>query len=223
MGGRITLLLIVLVFAVAVVVHARTGVIVTGKKRIIVTDAFTYSDGALETVSSAVWVRWNTHADAGYLNVLSNKVKFESGTYAGWYVQKDTFSSSNVYAQITLDTEHALGTDFALYINCQGQGSNTHDGYKMSIFDNAGTKTVGIRRVLNGANTTLGTDNTAVGFTAGDVFRLTNESGTIKGYKNGTLISGIGAADATYTAARVGFVIDTDTTQRLDTFEGGDI
>lgn len=186
------------------------------------TDHFTYSDGELGTVSSANWERWDTNAADGYINVLSGKIKYESG-FGGWYVEKTTYLSSSVYSQITIDTI-AAGMSVGLYVNAAGKGDTTCDGYVLNIWDDGGTKTLEIYEILNNGWTLISASDTTTSYAAGDIFRLANESGTLKAYKNGALISALNIADATYTAARVGIFIDsTGAATRLDNWEGGDV
>lgn len=193
-------------------------------------DYFTYSNGELASVSSNTFVRWETHANAGTINVASNQIQFIKGTenwFNAIYAHKDTFSSRYVYAQIQITNDTGLGTGVA--INLQDQGSLTWDGYVLSVHLDGATKEIEIWRVTDGGTwTKMGDTDTTTGYATGDIFRLAHEAGdNIVVYKNGVVISGVGGVDGSpYTAARVGISLGTEadgTDARSDNWEGGDI
>lgn len=188
------------------------------------TDSFPYSDGVLETVSSSAWTRVRpTFA----MNVLSNKVYNNSGASTNVvYARNATYASKLVYTQWKFDTLGA-GWEMGGIINVQdiGVSDSAYDGYMGICYDNGGgTTRFEIYEILNGGSTLMGSGS-ATTINAGDIGKITHETGdAMKGYLQGSLLSGVGGTDSTYTAATVGIYVDSSTggAWRLDDWEGGD-
>lgn len=187
-------------------------------------DSFTYSNGELETVSSANWERWNT-ALPGLLNVVSNKVGNDATSVTNSvYIWHTTYSGPDYFTQIVADTLGA-NWEMGLFLHAGSKGG-TYTGYILYCYD-AGGSTVKCGMAEDTAfptNTNLVADTT-VTIVAGDILKFTSEGTSLKFYINGSVQSGFTVTNNNKRTGRLGFYIDSTGggAWRVDSWQGGDI
>jgi hypothetical protein len=187
------------------------------------TDAFTYSDGELESVSGGVWVKLRTGGQTA--SITSNALGPGATNFDAPYRYNATYASAALYSQCRVAATVSGVSAFSLIINV-----NTHlDGardYNICEFTDAGGGLANalIGKIVNGTFTSL---DTVSGFAwaANDVVRFENDgSGNLRALINGTPISGLSATDTDNNAFfGVGIMPSTNDAGRLDDWEGGDL
>lgn len=190
-----------------------------------VIDTFTYSNGALETVSGGVW-QINPFNDAASNGVSVNANAARTtvtpgGVGMAWF-DTNTYGA-NQEAYFTATT---VGGYFGLYICLQqpSAGSATGDGYLVEI---EGTN-LSFYRFDNAVGTDIGSGpQTVTALANGDGFGALRFGSSIQAYRrsSGTWSTyGTPVTDATYTSGKLGFVIAEDTARPvIDNFGGGTV
>lgn len=176
-------------------------------------DAFTYADGALQTVSGGVWL----NPIGAWFVVNSNQIVPAVG--AGAVNTRNGLSLTNCEAYITIVTLPGTGEEASL-----GWLDGSGDGYGVG-YTHGAPGTFVIRESAAYTPTTLGA---AISLTlgAGDAigFRVRTTTNEIEGWAR---IGGVWTlqglrTDTTYTTARTLAVSGNGTTMRLDDFGGGE-
>lgn len=165
---------------------------------------------------------WTTPAAASGFNITSNKF---AGTGAGnvsvWNPR--TFGP-DCECYLTVDTLEGVSSSFSVVARAKDTGSlATIDGYAVAHNQLAGTDTIQIQVLTNGAAVTLGANfNQEVA--AGDSLGIRVFGSTIEAwYKSGALAWTLlgSRTDSTYAAAGSLVMIGLGTTGRYSNFGGG--
>lgn len=166
-------------------------------------DAFTYSNGNLATVSSAKWTKLSSFSD---LQVASNQCKGNAGGDAADVIASWGGSITDQYSQITIATNAADGGPSVR--------SNGTDTFYFADAGNAGS--VHIYRTPS--FTDLG--NGAVTWANGDVCYLEMQGTTLVCKQNGTTVATI-LGESTIASGKPGIFI-SGTSLIVDNWAAGD-
>jgi len=190
-----------------------------------VLDPFTYSDGALQTVSSGAWQinPFNDGASDG-VSVSSNAVRptvTPGGVGMAWY---DAVAyGPDQEAHYTVST---VGGYFGIYVCVQqpSAGSATGDGYLIEIED----VNLSFYRFDNAVATGIGAGpQTVTALASGDGFGVLRSGSTIQAYRRSSGVwgtYGTSVSDATYAGGKLGFVMAEDFARPvIDNYGGGNI
>lgn len=160
---------------------------------------------------------WSAITPLGNLAVVSNQCKANAAGNCGNYWNVQTFGP-DCEAYITIVTKGGTGDSATIVARGQGTSSGlTIDGYAVNWTVAAGTDSIVIQRIDNGAPTTL--DTISQEMNNGDQLGIKIIGDTIEAYVNGSLVGS--ATDSTYSAAGDLAVLVVNTTFVLDDFGGG--
>lgn len=187
-------------------------------------DAFTYSNGELETVSAANWERWNT-VNSAILDVSSNKVMNDAASASNSvYIWHTTYSGPDYFTQIVADTLGA-NWEMGLFLHAGSKGGN-YTGYILYCYDAGGSvNKCGMSEVTAFPTSSNLVADATVTIAAGDTLKFTSEGTSLKFYINGSVQGGFTVTNNNKRTGRVGFYIDSTGggAWRADNWSGGDI
>jgi hypothetical protein len=152
------------------------------------TDAFTYSDGDLPTVSSGAWAELVNGADTADVNVSGNKVRSGSSETNSSVAQyTSALSTDDHYAEVDVDT---LNTPYhnrsygSSNVRLEDGGTNQLNTYYYQITKDSAAAVKGrLSKIVLGVGTNL--QDNAQSWTTGDTIKTSADGSTVKGYING--------------------------------------
>jgi hypothetical protein len=174
--------------------------VVPARPETTLTDAFTYSDGSLPTVSSSAWSQSNS-AD---LDVVSNECEesatpptsHSSGKYDTDLSGTDHYAQIDVVSLVAPSAERSWAGAFS---RISYDGSNRTQGYSGEItIDSSSTIKYRGEEWAAGSPTTK--FDLSGSWTTGDTFKMESDGSTHTMYKNGSAISSGSFTDTTYTS-----------------------
>lgn len=186
----------------------------------VVTDSFTYSNGNLQTVSSA----WTVLRTGGQnIAVDTNQIKGAAAADSPYYINSFTAASARMYAQMKVTTLDN-GMDGGLLVCADTALDGSRAYYQANIFWTGSSYAAAVNKFAAGTGTQIGTTPN-VTIANGDTVKFTYETGDVLNiYINGVLVVGPGGSDSALNAnRRVGILTDDTSPARWDDFEGGDI
>lgn len=188
----------------------------------LVSDAFTYSNGALDTVSGGVWAIQTTAG--GGLAVISNEVRESSASSLGRFTTTAP-PSSDYYSEVKLTTVLANVSDEGVgpAVRVVSSGTDQGTGY----FAQCNSVETKLYQVVTGAFLQVGSNGVACAL--GDVVRIevsgTGATVSLVVKRNGTAIITAGDASAGRITATNSYGIwcsHGGGQGQLDNFAGGD-
>jgi hypothetical protein len=192
----------------------------------IATDAFTYSNGVLESVAGGNWT--NLRPSTNDVSVSSNAVVNSGFSTISNYRWDGTGSfTADQYAKITLTTINWTSTPnvkLGVSVRFASDTDANRDGYYAYIQDESGTVHTKIDKVVNGTATNL-SDATGDGFANGDTIELEAEGTTLRVFKNGVELRSVSDSDIGGSSShKPGLSMsDTAALSVMDSWEGGNI
>uniref|UniRef100_A0A6M3JVW3 Uncharacterized protein n=1 Tax=viral metagenome TaxID=1070528 RepID=A0A6M3JVW3_9ZZZZ len=167
------------------------------------TDSFTYSDGALQTVSGGAWALL---AGRDALTVTSGALS--ANIYGENYWALDT-PNNDQYSQITVATFDTCGP-------CVRMSTTA---VTMYYFRPANATTASIRKAIDNTWSTVGSDYSGT-FASGDIYKLSISGTTLTPSQNGTPLEV--RTDSSIASGMLG-IRGNGTTFRMDNWEGGNV
>jgi len=191
-----------------------------------VIDNFNRADGQASFTGGG-WTNQIEGANSGTLTIVSNQLAvFSNGAgeaSSAWYNTSTYGADCEVYC--TVPVKAGAGNPTELYARVQSPGSAAIDGYRVRLWDDAGTDFFDVSRTDNGANTVLGA-TISQEYAAGDSFGMSIIGSTIEvWYKPsaGAWTSLGTRTDSTYSSAGYLGVGMWFSTGRVDDFGGGTV
>ena len=185
------------------------------------TDNFTYSNGNLPspwTVPSQSFSGQTAHTP----QVVSNSLNSQSSFWSISYYNQTT--TNNQYSQIDISAVQSVGS-YASGVMVRIQTNSSWDSYRATVYNNSGTITLMLRKIVGGTDSPLssysvGSSNTAISALPHTI-KLTAVGSTISVYVDGMLT--IQGTDATLTNGYPGIWMDptNGTIAVMDNWAGG--
>lgn len=167
-----------------------------------VSDPFTYSNGALATVSSSAWV-----VDAGALKVASNHVECNASGGSGRARYATDFGTANNDSQFQVQFRGGTNHTGVFVAICRLAGS-TYTGYGQARYLDAGGGGGYIAKYVSGSETSLTSDHGAGGGDFNETLFVSANGTTITATREGSGITGSPVTDSSITTGNyVGFEI----------------
>ncbi len=193
-------------------------------RTLVKSDAFTYSNGALATVSSGDWTSINS--GSATLNCSGNKavsahVNYAIGRWEGGSTGAGTWTADQ-YAKAAITRSANSGNRAGVIVRCSADTNANRDYYAAYVMENAGSADTFIIKTVNGTNTTL-SNVSGDGWADGDTIEIEAEGTTIRVFRNGVELRNV--TDSSISGAstdRAGILI-YGTAMAVDDWEGGTI
>lgn len=181
----------------------------------VATDSFTYSDGALETVSSSAWKSLNP--SFATISVATNKLDCAHATEGVARWQGGSWTADQ-YAVLVISSLSGASGEVGVIARASSDVDGARDYY--SVYVDATDTSTNIAVTVNGSRTVLSTV-TGDGWVDGNTVEIECEGTTIRAFRNGTLLRSV--TDSTIaggTTDRAGVTVK-GTSLRGDDWEGG--
>jgi hypothetical protein len=183
-----------------------------------VSDTFTYSNGALATVSSGVWAAVTGHADCA---VASNKLATPATSTITHSRHTTALSTDDQYAEATVNISGSGYREASVLARCSDDAATF---YRLDYSSNS-TGTLTVYKCEAGSFTLID-DQTGVGLDSNDhTIRIEVEGTSIRGYLDDVEIHNLTDSDIS-TGAHVGaglYRTNSGGAPTLDGFSGGDL
>lgn len=190
-----------------------------------ITDPFTYSNGRLSTVSSAVW-----DDESANMNVSSNQIVWPDSEASGIAIHNTELSSADHYVELDVRLEntgeYSAGGGF---VRSDGSVGGTADGYRFEVghWDIGGINyNWGVSRYDNGSTTEVATGNISAATTTVHRIRVEAEGTTLTLFVDDVEEGSYGSASSYTTNKFAGFFASSfagGLSVEIDNFEAGSL
>jgi hypothetical protein len=157
-------------------------------RTLVASDAFTYSDGALDSVSGGNWTSLNPASATP--SVTSNKFSTPHALKATARWTGSGTWTADQYAKMTVSGLTGGSTFIGVIVRASADTDSNRDHYSAWINENGGTALTEIYKTVNGTETSLSSVS-GDGWTNGDIIEIEAESTTIRVFRNGGLLRSI--------------------------------
>jgi hypothetical protein len=181
------------------------------------TETFTYSDGALATVSSGAWTSLNPTSATP--SVETGKFYSPHSAHAVARIEAGTWATDQ-YAKITISSLGAASAWMGVVVRASADVDGNRDYYFAVVEEGAGPHRTVIGKVVNGSITEL-SSNTGDSWANGESIELEAEGTTLTVFKNGVALRNVTDSDISGSSSHRAGVIAIAGNIRGDDWEGG--